>query len=192
MDKAEAVARQNEDEIRQRRILEHEHGPMLARLRERANAALGNICKAAVVQPHAVNYAGNLQFFTNMVTQLEARSVGANRLVEERSHALLGGAFSRVLGHLQNMDPHFDFDAAIAPVPQAIRGDLARWVEDNVDALVRAFASDNDNAVVAVDEGDVVNGPGAAAGDVEGDGEASDASDDSGGAPEDALGDLSD
>ena len=89
------------------------------------------------------------------------------------------------------MDPHFDFDAAIAPVPEAIRGDLARWVEDNVDALVRAFASDNDNMVVAADEGDVVNGPGAAAGDAEGDGEASDASDDPGGAPEDALGDLS-
>ena len=46
-----------------------------------------------------------------------------------------------------------------------------------MDALVRAFASDNDNAVVAADEGDVVNGPGAAAGDAEGDGEASDASD---------------
>ena len=90
------------------------------------------------------------------------------------------------------MFPNFDFDAAIAPVHQAVRGDLAHLVEDNVDALVRAFASDNDNAVVAADEGDVVNGPGAAAGDAEGDGEASDASDDSGGAPEDALGDLSD
>ena len=61
-----------------------------------------------------------------------------------------------------------------------------------MDALVRAFASDNDNVVVAADEGDVVNGPGAAAGDAEGNGEASDASDYSGGAPEDALGDLSD
>ena len=82
VDEAEAVARQNEDEICQRRILEHERGPMLARLWERANAALGNICKGAIVQPHAVNYAGNLQFFTDVVTQLEARSVGANRLVE--------------------------------------------------------------------------------------------------------------
>ena len=124
--------------------------------------------------------------------QLEARSVGANRLVEERSRALLGRTFSHVFSHLQNMFPNFDFDAAIAIVPQAIRGDLARWVEDNVDALVRAFASDNDNTVVAADEGDVVNGPGAAAGDAEGDGEASNASDDSGGIPEDALGDLSD
>ena len=98
---------------------------MLATLRERADAALGNICEAAVDEPHTVNYAGNLQFFTDVVTQLEARSVRADRLVEERSHALLGCAFSHVFCHLRNMDPHFDFDAAIALVPQAIRDDLA-------------------------------------------------------------------
>ena len=57
------------------------------------------------------------------VTRLEARSVRANRLVEERSRALLRRAFSRVFSHLQNMDPHFDFDAAVAPVPIAIWGD---------------------------------------------------------------------
>ena len=165
---------------------------MLATLRERANAALGNICEAAVGAPHATNYAGNLQFFTDIVTQLEAWSVRANRLVEERSRALLRRAFSRVFSHLQNMDPHFDFDAAIAPVPQAVRGDLADWVEDNVHALVKAFTSDDDDVIVAADEGGVVNGPNAAGDNVEGDGEASDASDGSGGAPEDALGDLSD
>ena len=87
------------------------------------------------------------------------------------------------------MDPHFDFDASIAPVPQAVRDDLAYWVEDNVDALVRAFASDNDGVVVAADEGGVVNGPDAAGENAEGDGKASDGL---GGAPEDALGDLSD
>ena len=192
VEEAEVVTRQNADEIRQRRILEHEHGPMLTTLRERANTALGNICEAAVGEPHAVNYAGNLQFFTDVVTQLEARSVRADRLVEERSRALLGRAFSRVFSHLQNMDPHFDFDAAIAPVPQAVRDDLAHWVEDNVDALVRAFASDDDGVIVAADEGGVVNGPDAAGGDADSDGESSDASNGSGGALEDALGDLSD
>ena len=90
------------------------------------------------------------------------------------------------------MDPHFDFDAAIAPIPQAVQDDLAYWVEDNMDALVRAFASYNDGVVVAADEGGMVNGPNTAGGNAEGDGEASDASDSSGGAPEDALGDLSD
>ena len=114
---AEVVARQNADEMRQRRLLEHEHAPMLTTLWERANTALGNICEAAVDEPRAINYAGNLQFFTDIVTQLEARSVRANRLVEERCRALLGRAFSRVFSHLRNMDPHFDFDAAIAPVP---------------------------------------------------------------------------
>ena len=188
VEEAEAVARQNADEIRQRRILEHEHDPMLTALRERANTALGNICEAAVGEPHAVNYAGNLQFFTDVVT----RSVRADRLVEDRSRALLGRAFSRVFSHLQNMDPHFDFDAAIAPVPLAVRDNLAHWVEDNVDALVRAFASDNDGVIMVADEGGVVNGPDAADDNAEGDGEANNASDSSGGAPEDALGDLSD
>ena len=139
-----------------------------------------------------VNYASNLHFFTDVVTQLETRSGRADRLVEVRSRALLGRAFSRVFSHLQNMDPHFDFDAAFAPVPLAIRGNLAHWVEDNVDALVRAFTADDDGVVVVADEGGMVNGPGADDDDVEGDGEASDASDDSGGASEDALGDLSD
>ena len=178
--------------MRQRWLLEHEHAPMLTMLQERANTALGNICEAAVGEPRAINYVGNLQFFTDIVTRLEARSVHANRLVEERSRALLGRAFSRVFSHLRNMDPHFDFDAAIAPVPQAVWGDLADWVEDNVDALVRAFASDKNGVIVAADEGGMVNGPDAADGNAEGDGEASDASDSSGGVPEDALGDLSD
>ena len=79
--------------------------------------------------------------------------------------------------------PIFDFDAAIALVPLAIRGDLAHWVEDNMDALVRAFTADDDGVVVAADESGVVNGPGADDGGVEGEGEASDASGDSGGAP---------
>ena len=165
---------------------------MLTMLRERTNTALGNICEAAVGEPHAVNYAGNLQFFTDVVMQLEARSVRADRLVEERSRALLRRAFSRVFSHLRSMDPHFDFDAAVAPVPQAVRGELAHWVEDHVEALIRAFASDNDDAIVAADEGGVVNGPDAAGGDADSDGEFSDASNGPDGAPEDTLGDPSD
>ena len=100
VDAAEAVAQRNKDEIRQRQTLEHMHGPMLRTLRERANTALGNICEAAVGEPHEVNYAGNLQFFTDVVTQLETRSGRADRLVEERSRALLGRAFSRIFSHL--------------------------------------------------------------------------------------------
>ena len=125
VDDAESVSRRNEDEIRQRQTLEHMHGPMLRTLREKANAALGNICEAAAEEPHVTNYAGNLQFFTDVVTHLESRSERYCQLVEERSRGLLARAFSRVFSHLQNIDPLFNFDAAIAPVPEAVRGDLA-------------------------------------------------------------------
>ena len=105
---------------------------------------------------------------------------------------MLGRAFSRVFSYLQDRDPHFDFDAAIAPVPITVRGDLARWVEDNVDALVRAFASDDDGMVMVVNEGDVVDDPGDD-GDAGGGGDnVDDASETSKGAPEDVVSDMSD
>ena len=104
---------------------------------------------------------------------------------------MLGRAFSCVFSHLQERDPHFDFDAAIAPVAIAVRGDLARWVEDDVDALVRAFVSNDDGVVVGANEGDVVDEPGvdgdAAGGGGNADG-ASDASEDA----QDAVSDMSD
>ena len=102
---------------------------------------------------------------------------------------MLGRAFSGVFIYLQNKEPHFDFDAAIAPVPVAMRGNLAQWVEDNMDALVRAFASDDDGVIVAADEGGVVDAPGAGGG-VGSDGD--DASDASRGAPDDAASHMSD
>ena len=61
-----------------------------------------------------------------------------------------------------------------------------------MDALIRAFASDNDDAIVAADEGGAMGGPDAAGGDADSDGEFIGASNDPGGAPEDALGDSSD
>ena len=164
---------------------------MLRTLRERANTALGNICEAAAEVPHETNYAGNLQYFTDVVTLLENRSERSHWIVEERSRALLGRAFSRVFSYLQDMDPHFDFDATIAHVPIAIRGDLAQWVEDNVDALVRAFVSDDDGVVVGANEGDVVDEPGADEDAGGGGGNADDASDASEDA-QDAVSDMSD
>ena len=79
-------------------------------------------------------------------------------LVDEKNRGLLGRAFSRVFSHLLNTNPDFDFAAAIAPVPEAIWSNLVHWVDDNVDALVRVFASNDDAMVVAADEGDVVDG----------------------------------
>ena len=45
--------------------------------------------------------------------------------MEERGRGLLQCTVSRVFSHLLNADPNFDFDVAIAPVPMAVRGDLA-------------------------------------------------------------------
>ena len=73
-------------------------------------------------------------------------------------------------------------------MPRAVRGDLARWVEDNVDALVRAFASEEIAVVVAADEGDVVDDGDAGVG--EGGGDANDGDSDASGASEDDVEDA--
>ena len=130
---------------------------MLRDLRARANRALGAICKERAPHPHVEDYAIHLRFFTDVVTRLEDRAMRARELVEERSRGLLGRAFFCVFSHLQNINPHFKFDAAIAPVPGAIRDNLARWVDDNVDALARAFATEDDEVVVAADEDGAVD-----------------------------------
>ena len=130
---------------------------MLQDLRNRANTALGFICDENAHPPHSNDYASHLIFFTEVVTRLQAQSARARQLVEERGRVLLQHAFSHVFSHLLNADPNFDFDAAIAPVPTAVRGDLACWVEDHVDALVRAFTLEDDAVVVIVDEGGVVD-----------------------------------
>ena len=88
------------------------------------------------------------------MTRLEDQATRARELVEERSQGLLGHAFSRVFSHLLNLDPHFDFDAVIAPVPEVIQDNLAGWVDDHVDALVAEFAPEDDAVVFAAEEGD--------------------------------------
>ena len=170
--------------------MEREHAPMLQGLRNRANTALGHICDENAPHPHTDDYASHLRFFSDVVTRLEARSDRARQLMEERSRGLLGRAFSGIFSHLQNTFPDIDFDAAIAPVPQAVRGDLARWVEDNVDALVRAFTSEDDAVVIAADGGDVVDDGDAGAGDGGG-GANDDVSDASGTSEDDAASDIS-
>ena len=76
-DDAEAVARQNREEVLQRQMLEREHAPMLQDLRNRANTALGYICDENVPAPHSNDYASHLTFFTEVVTCLEAQSARA-------------------------------------------------------------------------------------------------------------------
>nr|XP_020159047.1 stress response protein NST1-like [Aegilops tauschii subsp. strangulata] len=116
---AESLTQQSREEALWRQTLEREHAPMLQGLMIRANTALGNICDEHAPHPHANDYPSHLRFFADVVTRLENRSKRARELVEERSRGLLGRAFSRILSHLQNTYPNFDFDAAIAPVPEA-------------------------------------------------------------------------
>ena len=54
VDDAEAVARQNTEEVLQRRTLEREHAPMLQDLRNRANTALGHICDVDAPAPKRI------------------------------------------------------------------------------------------------------------------------------------------
>ena len=70
--------------------------------------------------PHSLegDYASHLRFFIDVVTRLEYRVMRARELVDEKRHGLLGRAFSRVFSLLQNADPNFDFNTAIAQCPE--------------------------------------------------------------------------
>ena len=127
---------------------------MLQDLRLRANSTLGTICDERAPHPHEGDYAIHLNFFTNIVTCLEARAARSRELVAERSHGLLGHAFSRVFTHLLNRDPHFNFDAVLAPMPLVVQDNLTGWVDDHVDALVEEFAPEDDMVVIVAGEDD--------------------------------------
>ena len=114
---------------------------------------MGTICDEGAPHPHETDFASHLNFFTNIMTHLENRAARNRELVVERSRGLLGRAFSRVFSHLLNCDPHFNFDAVLAPVPSVIQDNLAGWVDDHVDALVAEFAPKDDMVVIAT-EGD--------------------------------------
>ena len=86
------------------------------------------------------------------MTRLEDQATRARELVEERSQGLLGHAFSRVFSHLLNLDPHFDFDAAIALMPEVIQDNLAGCMDDHVDALVSDFAPEDVVVFITAEE----------------------------------------
>ena len=115
---------------------------------------MGGIYEENVNHPHGDDDASHFRFFTDIGTCLEDRAARAHELIEERSRGLLGRVFSRVFSHLLNMNPHFDFDAVIAPVPGVIQGNLANWVDDHVDALVAEFVVADDAVVIAAEGGD--------------------------------------
>jgi hypothetical protein len=119
--------------------MQRERASMLEDLKTRANRALDSICEESVPRPREDDDAGNLHFFTQVMACLEDKAMRARQLVEERSRELLGRAFSRVFSYLFSLDPHFDFDAAIAPVPEVTQDVVAKWVDSHVDDLVEEF-----------------------------------------------------
>ena len=60
--------------------------------------------------------------------------------------------FSRGFSYLLSLNPDFDFNAAIAPVPRVTQGDLASWVNHHVDDLVMEFALEDGIDVLVVEE----------------------------------------
>ena len=118
---AESIAQQSREEAIHQQTLQREHTPMLQDLRTRANQALGTICDEHAPHPHPKDHASHLRFFTDVVTRMENQAERAGELVEEKSRGLLARAFSCIFSHLRNINPNFDFDAAIAPVPEVIR-----------------------------------------------------------------------
>ena len=125
---------------------------MLQDLRLRANSTLGTICDERAPHPHEGDYAIHLNFFTNIVTCLEARAARSRELVAERSRGLLGHVFLRVFSHLLNCEPHFDFNVVLVPVPPVVQDNLAGWVDDHMDALVAEFTPEENTVMIAAEE----------------------------------------
>lgn len=154
------------NDMSRHRTMEWEYSLMLEDLWVRANRALDTVYKESVARPHAADDTGCLHFFTQVVTLLEDRTMQARQLVEEKSRGLLGRVFSRVFSYLLSLDPDYDSNAAIAPVPRVTQGDLASWVNDHVDDLVTEFSLE-----------DGVDAPAAAEGGADGDDKDDDAGD---------------
>ena len=58
------------------------------------------------------------------------------------------------MNYLLSLDPDFDFNSTIAPMPGVTRGDLASWVNDHVDDLVAEFSlEDGVDALAAGESG---------------------------------------
>ncbi|KAE8775296.1 hypothetical protein D1007_52238 [Hordeum vulgare] len=87
-----------------------------------ARRALGFICKGSVSSPLVPDEAGYLDFFTKVVEQLEASAQKVGAMIEEESHDLLSQALTHVFSSLFHTDPHFNFEDAMAPVPEESKG----------------------------------------------------------------------
>ncbi|KAE8799499.1 hypothetical protein D1007_25078 [Hordeum vulgare] len=115
---------------------------MFQSLQRRASWALSDICGEGVSSPHVPNDAGYLGFFSRIVECLEGGVEKVCVLAQEKSDDLVERAASDMFSHLLRLDPYFDFDAVLGPVPESIHATLAEWVEDHVDDLVAGLVSE--------------------------------------------------
>ncbi|KAE8785905.1 hypothetical protein D1007_40335 [Hordeum vulgare] len=63
-------------------------------------------------------------------------------LIEEESQDLLSQALTHAFSNLFHTVPNFNFEAAMAPIPEAIRGTLGKEVRNHVGMLSVQFARD--------------------------------------------------
>ncbi|KAE8787271.1 hypothetical protein D1007_38896 [Hordeum vulgare] len=101
---------------------------------------MSDICGKGVSGPLIPDDSRYLGFFYRFMEHLEVGAEKALGLAEEKSLDLLGQGASDVFSHLLRLDPDFDFDAMLDPVPETIRDTLAEWVEVHVEDLVTRLA----------------------------------------------------
>ncbi|KAE8792090.1 hypothetical protein D1007_33414 [Hordeum vulgare] len=109
----------------------------------RASRALASICGGSVSSPLVSDDVCYLDFFTKVMERFEAGAQQVGVLIEEESRDLVSQALTRLFSNLLRSNPHFDFEAAMAPVPKAICGALGKAVRDHVESLRAQFAPDN-------------------------------------------------
>ncbi|KAE8817848.1 hypothetical protein D1007_04468 [Hordeum vulgare] len=83
--------------------------------------ALGSIYGGSISSPIIPDDAGYLDFFTKVPEWVEAGAEQVGVLIEDEIRNLMSKAPMHVFSNLLHVDPHFDFEAAMAPVPRAIR-----------------------------------------------------------------------
>ena len=103
---------------------------------------MSDICGAGISSPLVPDDAGYLGFFSRVMECLEEGAEKIRVLVEVKRRDLLARAASNVFSHLLHLDPHFDFEAVLGPVPEVTRAALAEWVKDHVEDLIVELSSD--------------------------------------------------
>ncbi|KAE8767142.1 hypothetical protein D1007_61537 [Hordeum vulgare] len=137
---AASLMEQATNKAREARGLQLQRLDMFLGLERRVRRGLGFICTVNVSSPLVPDESIYLDFFTKVAGRLEAgaREVGA--LIVEETRDLVSQALTSVLSNFFHNNPHFNFKAMMAPVPEASRDILGKVIGDHVDMLSAQFA----------------------------------------------------